>query len=241
LTGFPEITRAGVPELTTAQMIEADRAMIEDYGIALIQMMENAGRALAILARDRFLEGAPEGKRITVLAGRGGNGGGALVAARRLATWGCDVRVAVSREPDSFGGIPARQLAILRAMEIPLATALPEAGSSDVVLDGLIGYSLAGAPRGMAASLIRWASNQTAPLLALDVPSGLDASTGTAFDPSIAASATLTLALPKAGLHHRQVGELYLGDISVPPGLFKRYLGLDLGPVFASGDILRLV
>ncbi len=59
-----------VPDLDTEQMIEVDRAMIEDYEIELIQMMENAGRNLAHLARGRFLEGNPCGKRVVVLAGR---------------------------------------------------------------------------------------------------------------------------------------------------------------------------
>ena len=67
---------SGVPCLTTAQMREVDRAMVEDYRIELIQMMENAGRNLAHLARSRFLEGDPRGNTVVVLAGRGGNGGG---------------------------------------------------------------------------------------------------------------------------------------------------------------------
>jgi len=73
-----------VPFVDTEQMIEVDRAMIDDYSITLIKMMENAGRCLAILARERFLEGNINGKRITIMARSGGNGGGALVAARRL-------------------------------------------------------------------------------------------------------------------------------------------------------------
>ena len=77
-----------IPWLDTEQMIEVDRAMMEDYRIDLVRMMENAGRCLAILTRDRFLNRSPVGKRVTVLAGSGGNGGGALVAARRLHNWG---------------------------------------------------------------------------------------------------------------------------------------------------------
>ena len=77
-----------VPYLTTEQMIEVDRAMMEDFKIELIQMMENAGRNLAHLARERFLEGDPRSRKVVVLAGTGGNGGGALVCARRLQTTG---------------------------------------------------------------------------------------------------------------------------------------------------------
>ncbi len=77
-----------IPSLTTDQMIEVDRAMVEDFHIDLLQMMENAGRNLASLARERFLDNHPEGKHIAVLAGTGGNGGGALVGRRDAYTTG---------------------------------------------------------------------------------------------------------------------------------------------------------
>ena len=87
-----------VPYITTEQMIEVDRAMIEDFGIDLVRMMENAGRSLAHLARERFLDGDPRGNRVVVLAGTGGNGGGALVAARRLHSYGASVTVYATRK-----------------------------------------------------------------------------------------------------------------------------------------------
>ncbi len=102
-----------VPFLTSAQMVEVDRLMIEDFRIELIQMMENAGRNLAYLARRRFLDGDPVGRRVTVLAGTGGNGGGALVAARRLHNWGAAVRVCLSRGPEQFTQVPRHQLDVL--------------------------------------------------------------------------------------------------------------------------------
>lgn len=71
--------------------------MVEDYGIALVQMMENAGRNLAHLAREVFLGGDPRGKHVLVSAGSGGNGGGALVGARRLLGYGALVEVATTR------------------------------------------------------------------------------------------------------------------------------------------------
>jgi NAD(P)H-hydrate epimerase len=118
-------------------------------------------------------------------------------------------------------------------------------GSFDVVLDGVIGYSLTGAPRGGAATLIA-AANELAPaVLSLDVPSGLDPTTGEAHDPVVRATATPTLALPKAGLRadaaRTVVGELYLGDIGVPAALYSApSLNLDVGPVFATAEILRI-
>ena len=139
------------PFLTTEQMVEVDRAMIEEFGIDLVRMMENAGRALAHLARERFLDGDARGRCIVVLAGTGGNGGGALVAARRLHNYGADVTVLATRSDESFAPVPRDQLAIVRRIEIAVGS-LADAGSlgeSDVILDGLIGYSLRGAPPGM--------------------------------------------------------------------------------------------
>ncbi|NJO81752.1 MAG: hypothetical protein HC828_02585 [Blastochloris sp.] len=94
-------------------MIEVDRVMIEEYGILLIQMMEHAGRHLAHLARRRFFAGDPRDRHVVVLAGTGGNGGGALVAARRLHMWGSRVSVILSGEGSALCNVPAQQLAIL--------------------------------------------------------------------------------------------------------------------------------
>lgn len=236
-----------IPWLTTAQMIEVDRAMMEDYGIDLVRMMENAGRALAHLARARFLAGDPRGKRVVVLAGTGGNGGGALVAARRLHNAGALVQVYVTKPDADFAPVPGEQLDILRRMGVPVAAAdeVAAAAPPDLVIDGVIGYSLRGAPRGAAAELIRWANAAGAPILALDAPSGVDTTTGAVFEPAIRATATMTLALPKAGLRApaaaAQVGELYLADISVPPKLYAGpALNLTVGPIFAISDIVRL-
>jgi NAD(P)H-hydrate epimerase len=93
--------------------------------------------------------------------------------------------------------------------------------------------------------LIGWANRQDAPVLALDAPSGLDTSSGTIYDPAIRATATMTLALPKVGLLAEtavsHVGELYLADISVPPALYASpSLQLEVGPIFAASDILRI-
>ncbi len=202
-----------VPSLTTEQMIEVDRAMMQDMRIELIQMMENAGRNLAHLARVRFFDGNPAGKHVVVLAGTGGNGGGALVCARRLHTWGALVQVVVTHSPANFTPIPAHQLDIVQRMNVPVAgaDALTQVQSPELIVDGLIGYRLEGAPHGTIADLIRWANAQAAPILALDVPSGVDGTTGSVLDPAIRATATMTLALPKIGLRtpaaQAQVGE----------------------------------
>ena len=243
---FPSADADAVPSVTAEQMREVDRAMVQEYGIQLTQMMENAGRSLGHLARTRFLDGEPRGKRALVLAGRGGNGGGGMVCARRLHTWGAEVHVLTASPISEIEGVPDDQLGILRRMGVtvshgPDSPDLPEA---DIVIDAIIGNSLRGAPSGAAASLIRAANAHGAPVLSLDVPSGVDASTGSVTEPSIRATATLTLALPKTGLYTaaaaQYVGELYLADISVPPQLYDASLGLTVGPIFAKGDIFRL-
>jgi NAD(P)H-hydrate epimerase len=217
--------------LTADQMREVDRAMIEDLHIELVQMMENAGRNLAELAITRFSPAS-----VVVLAGTGGNGGGGLVAARHLTNWGRSVRVALS-EPDHLSPVPAHQLDILTRMGVAIE---PVAEPADLVVDALIGYSLRGDPTGRPAEMIEWANSQTVPLLALDTPSGLDVTTGRAGSPTIRAHATLTLALPKVGLLEAQsVGELYLGDISVPAVLYER-MGISVCELFAASSVLRL-
>jgi NAD(P)H-hydrate epimerase len=87
---------------------------------------------------------------------------------------------------------------------------------------------------------------QDRPVLSLDAPSGVDTTTGQVFDPAIRARATMTLALPKKGLRasgvEEYVGELYLADIGVPPSLYAGpALGLDVGSVFATDDVIRLL
>ncbi len=240
---FPTIPSSALPALTTAQMVEVDRLMIEVYGIQLIQMMENAGRNLADLAQ-ALLGGEVRDRPVLVLAGRGNNGGGGLTAARHLANRGAEVQVVTPREFDDFRGVPARQLDILLAMGVSVMTAGDgwELPSADLILDALIGYGLSGDPQGTTADLIQLANSHPAPILALDAPSGLDAGSGRVYHPCIQADATMTLALPKAGLFAapQVVGDLFLADISVPPVLYED-LDIDLPPIFAPGPLLRVL
>jgi NAD(P)H-hydrate epimerase len=240
-------TNLEIPFIDATQMREVDRAMIQDYHIELIQMMENAGRSLAHLARMRFLNGEPENQRVVILAGTGGNGGGALVCARHLHNWGAQVHVVVARPAMNFKPVPAHQLDILQRMQVSVIPAhkVDQAKAAQLIIDGLIGYSLKGTPYGDTAYLIKWSNSQNSPVLSLDTPSGLDTSTGTLYHPAIRATATMTLALPKEGLRapgvKDHVGELYLADISVPPSLYLQPgLAIQIGPLFAESELLRL-
>lgn len=228
-----EFPLAAVPKVSAAEMREIDRIMVEDHHIHLVQMMENAGRSLAELTLARF---APD--RVVVLAGSGGNGGGGMVGARHLANRGARVEVVLDRPAAELASVPAHQADILERMGVALAS---EPCEADLVIDALIGYGLHGDPGGRTATLIQWANSQQCPVLALDVPSGVDATTGEPGRPSVRAAATVTLALPKTGLRNSpEVGELYLADISVPAAAY-RALGLEVPVLFGDGGIVRLL
>lgn len=235
-----------IPYLSLEEMIEVDRLMVDHFGIKLVQMMENAGRHLAELARDRFLERDPRGKKVLILAGSGGNGGGAMASARNLHNWGAQVNLFLTKPADQLADTISHQAQINQKLGIiPDSSDLPpDSYQPDLIIDGIIGYSLKGAPRGRAADLIEWANAQDRPILALDLPSGLHASTGEVFPPAIKAFATMTLGLPKKGLKTPAVpvvGELYLADIGVPPELYAHpSLHLQVGPIFSEGGIIRI-
>ncbi len=239
---FPKPYKA-VPSITVAQMVEVDRLAVERFGVTLLQMMENAGRALATLARHEFLKGRVAGHSVVVLAGKGGNGGGALSAARRFVAWGANVRVVLAHSFGELSPATAHQAHTLQQMGVLLLDKV--SGTADLIVDGLIGYSLLGDPRPAVAPLIEWTNRQISPVLALDLPSGLHGDTGQPARPCIRASATLTLALPKQGLltpaARPMVGEIFLADIGLPRVLYQAPpIGVDLGPIFSDSDIVKI-
>ena len=230
-----------MPVLTTGQMIEVDRLMIEEWGITLIQMMENAGRHLAELARHQ-LGGTVKDSRIVVLSGNGNNGGGGMTAARHLHNWGAHIEVLLTGTEDRLKEVPAQQWGILRKLGITRSTI--ELSGVDLILDAMLGYGAKGSPRSPIADWIRRTNESGVPVLSLDTPSGLDTTTGIPGLPCIRASATLTLALPKTGLLAPTaipfVGDLYLADIGVPSELYAR-MGLKVDSPFHSDAIVRVM
>lgn len=229
---------AVVPALSEAEMREVDRLAVEDLQLSLLQMMENAGRSLALQAME--LVGGARAS-IVILAGPGGNGGGGICAARHLHNHGYDVRLALSKAPEELRGAAGLQYAILAAAGFQAAS--PEQierslAEADLVIDALIGYSLKGPPQGRAADLISQCEKGDAPILALDLPSGMDATTGERPGVAIHPAHTMTLALPKRGLTKAE-GELSLADIGIPPQLYKR-LGLIVPELFGMRYIIRL-
>lgn len=236
---------AEIPVISVSQMIEVDRLMIEEYQITLLQMMENAGRALGRLGAELFFGNDPCGRRVTVLAGSGGNGGGALVAARRLVGWGASVQCCLASRSTELSPAVKHQLASLEKIGAPIVEQERlDSVKPELIIDGLIGYSLHGIPREPMTSLIAWANHNPAPTLSLDIPSGVDADTGAVPGPAILAQATLTLALPKTGLMNEpgksRTGAVYLGDIGVPPQLYERLALKVSSRIFSDREMVRL-
>ncbi|NNC75647.1 MAG: NAD(P)H-hydrate epimerase [Acidimicrobiia bacterium] len=228
-----EFPTRSFPAITRSDMVEVDRVMIEDLGISLLQMMENAGRNLADLAIERF---SPTS--VAVYSGPGGNGGGGMAAARHLHNRGVAVAVHLVR-PD-LGEVPAKQRSTLDRMGVPVGEVGDAVPSVDLVIDAIIGYSLLGDPRADAARAIEMINESRVPVLSLDTPSGLDVTTGRVGQPCVSATATLTLAMPKTGLGigRRQVGELYVADISVPSDVYRAF-AVRPESWFQDGPIVR--
>jgi NAD(P)H-hydrate epimerase len=227
-----------IPALSADEMREVDRLAVEVFHLGLLQMMENAGRNLARVVMSKL------GRRpgpVVVLAGPGGNGGGGLCCARHLHNWGIPVSVLLTRRPDRLSGAAQAQWRVLQRAALtatPLEDAATVLREAQAVVDALIGYSLRGAPRGAALDLIQACNAHARQVIALDVPSGIEATTGGAPGRAVRASCVVTLALPKTGLAALDA-QLFLADLGIPPQLYSR-LGLQVPPLFEQGDWLPI-
>ena len=227
-----------VPAVTAEQMREVDRVAIQETGPNLFQMMENAGRNLAALSMELLGNGWQQASYL-VLAGSGGNGGGGICAARHLANHGCRVSLSLA-DPEHLGEVPAFQYKVFQSAsrkEIRIADF--DRQHPNIILDALIGYGLKSAPVGEALRLIEWANARGAPILALDIPSGRNATTGEAPGACIFPRWTMTLALPKTGLLPDTTGDLFLADIGIPQETYQRTQTKYISP-FGKGYWVRL-
>jgi len=226
-----------VTAVTAAGMREVDRVAVEEVGLRLLQMMENAGRALAWHVRD-----VREAGSVVVVAGNGGNGGGGLTCARHLLNRGVPVRVVLDRPPAELSGAAAHQCRILDAMDVSVGTdagAVSRFDEPTVAVDALIGYGVSGEVQPPAADHIRELNGAAGPVISLDVPSGMDATTGDTHGVRVDPDRTVTLALPKTGLDAVD-GDRYLADIGVPAAVYDR-LDIAYEPPFDDADWVELV
>jgi len=230
--------------LSSEDVAALDRAATE-HGVSVVQLMEIAGWQVARCAW-RMLHHAPG--RVAVVAGRGNNGGDGLVAARHLAAWGCNVHaVVVASGRKELREIVATHLAAAESSGVHtgFATAAPAVRDamrgSALVVDALLGTGLRGAPREHDANAI--VAMEHTHLLSVDVPSGLDATTGEAHQPCVRAAATCTLTAMKQGLWtatgRAHAGTLVVADIGMPVAAW-RAAGLQAPHGVRGGDLLDL-
>ncbi|MFN0009747.1 MAG: NAD(P)H-hydrate epimerase [Planctomycetota bacterium] len=232
------------PRLTRAELSLLDRLASEEYGLPIAVLMENAGRGAAeeILAgmRERDDKGGVVG-RVVVLAGSGNNGGDACVVARHLSNAGVVVEVFFAGEPHAFADADLDAAARMRrvvermgiAVEGGLARLEASLGQASVVVDGLLGTGFRGEVR---PEIARWidAVNHSArergtTVVALDLPSGLDADSGRPSSSTIVADVTVTFAARKIGFDAPEaapyVGQVVVAPIGVPTELLRRVRG----------------
>lgn len=217
-------------------------------GVPSAMLMAAAGLQTARLAAHLMTEGSVPRGRVAVLSGRGNNGGDGLVAARHLAMWGSLVRCVLLPTPgDDPGALPdlarAAASAGVEVRQIAYGDSSVQARADwalddvDLILDGLLGTGAAGAPRGDVATLIRRINRCSAAVLAVDLPSGLDADSGLAEGDCVRADHTVMLGAPRLGCEQlgarHWVGRRWLADIGIPRDAYRR-CGLEppvgLGP-----------
>ncbi|HUO07120.1 MAG TPA: NAD(P)H-hydrate epimerase [Phycisphaerae bacterium] len=204
---------------------ELDRRAVEEFHIPILVLMENAGRAVAETTL-RHLHKNP--RRALVLAGQGNNGGDGLVAARHLHNAGIVVSILLLAERDYYRDAAATQLAIVDAMNMhaeslssdhaELRDWLVDSNTGDVLIDGLFGTGLSRTVEGLAADVIRAANASRRTIIAIDIPSGLDAETGQPLGVAIRAAETVSFCGLKRGFAQAQgyTGKVTVADIGAP-------------------------
>jgi len=219
--------------VTREEMRAIDRRAIEEFGVPGVVLMENAGRGAADEAARLYCERELEGP-VLIFCGAGNNGGDGFVVARHLANEEFDVRVYCCADPAGIdrSGEAGINLTICERMGLPLidlhtpeqvAGVGEELAGGAMIVDAVFGIGLSSAVREPQAALLAALDGTRLPVLAIDVPSGLDADTGEALGVAVHADVTATMACPKVGFRGSR-GEAYVGrlvviDIGMPAAL----------------------
>jgi NAD(P)H-hydrate epimerase len=212
--------------LTRQQVQEVDRRAIEEYGIPGIVLMENASRAAADVA-ERMLR-TITGRSAMILCGGGNNGGDGLAAARHLHNRGFAVRIGLCTDPAGYKGDALINWRIVQAMKLPSFQATPEAiegTRADLIIDAIFGTGLTQPPRPPFDKIVAAVEKTGRPVLAVDLPSGLDCDTGQPLGACIRAERTVTFVAEKVGFGKESAreftGEVVVADIGCPRELLE--------------------
>lgn len=211
--------------LDAAQMRNIDRRTTERFGVPSIVLMENA--ALAVV--DAIAEHFPSCDRVALICGTGQNGGDGFAVARHLENRGVVPAIVMVGDRGAIKGDALTNLTVCERLGVPIydvcgegdiETSLAHVADADLVVDALFGTGLNRAPEGVHAEVIRAIAELRIPVLAVDLPSGANASSPEPFDPCLQAEVTVTFAAPKlchvfepAALF---CGEVIVADISIP-------------------------
>lgn len=218
--------------VTVASMLELERRTIQERGVPAEVLMDRAGLGVAHhVCRLRRLDSCEE-QPVVLVAGKGNNGGDALAAARHLAGWQVPVRVLLAGAADGVSETAGVHLRKLEKAGVPVeqrpapadwkAEPCRPVWSRGIIVDGLLGTGFTGSPRGVVRDAINWirVSSDTNRIVSIDIPSGMDADSGTG-DGAVSADVTITLGLPKRGLvlpaALERVGQVRTVDIGIPP------------------------
>ena len=221
-----------IPLLTSAETQAIDRQTVE-RGTSIEALMERAGMAVARAATE--LAGGAYGRRAVVVCGKGNNGGDGLVAARHLARWGMGVDAFLLADPGSLEPPVDAKLEALSRRGVDVRAATEEAiaracGRSDVAVDAIFGTGFRGEPEGQHVGAIEALNRGPAPVVAVDVPSGVEGDTGAVRGAAISADVTVALGAPKVGdvldPGAAHAGILQIADIGIPPGLLRADVSL---------------
>jgi len=221
------LSSSGLPTLSSAQVKQVDALAAERFGIPVEWLMETAGWQIACFVR----------QRAAVVCGVGNNAGDGLAAARHLDRWGRLASVSCV-DKSRLKGPAARELEALRRIGVEVGDEL-DIEDAEVIVDAIFGTGLSRAPEGKFAKWIDAINRSGKSVIAVDVPSGLDAETGVAYSPTVQADVTITLGLPKPGLL-KLSGRVLVADIGVPIEAYEA-IGIAVPhDLFAQGDLVRL-
>ena len=209
---------------TSEEMRNIDRLAAEEYGLPELLLMESAGHRVA-QAMEHLL-GTVAGKMICVLAGSGNNGGDAFAAARYLSNMGAKIKIFLTCEPEHLKTTASRMKKTTDKMGLEVHRLEEDRDwnrlhlalkFTDAVLDGILGTGFNGELKKKVLRLIEEVNEAGKKVLAIDIPSGVEADTGRVSTVAVMADMTLTLGLPKVDM----TGQLIVDDIGIPQSLLQ--------------------
>ena len=208
-----------------AEMRALDGSAIDGLGIPGAVLMERAGLAAA----HEVLQRHPAARRATIVCGAGNNGGDGFVVARHLRSAGMEVRTVLVGPLSRLSADARTNHDVCKRMGIPVIRTTDRAAvrrllrTADVAVDALLGTGATGAPRGAIGAAVSALNAASCPVVALDVPSGVDASDGTVAGEAVRAECTVAFHAPKVGLvvapGRDHAGAVVVADIGIPSGL----------------------